>query len=60
MPELPDLGWTSIKEEYKGNLLGIEPDNGASAITAYRVEILHYDSITLSVATAHCDGETDS
>ena len=37
----------------------IEPDDGAQPITAYTLEVLHYDGITFSEETSSCDGSLD-
>ena len=37
----------------------IEPDNGAQEITAYTLEVLHYDGLTFSEERTTCDGSSD-
>ena len=37
----------------------VVPDDGASPITAYYLEVLHYDGVSFSEASDHCDGSND-
>ena len=32
----------------------IVPDDGAASLTAYHLEVLHYDGVSFSVASDHC------